>query len=237
MSRADSARNADPAELDKFSALAAHWWDSSGPMAPLHAINPLRLSFIERFDELAGLRVLDVGCGGGILTEGLARAGARASGVDLAEDALEAGRVHARSAGLQIDYRCCAIEDLAASQAGEFDLLTCMEMLEHVPDPAAVVQACARLLKPGGALYLSTLNRNPKSFLMAIVGAEHLLRIVPRGTHDYARFIRPSELAGWCRQAGLVVDAQQGLHYNPLTRTYSLQRNVDVNYLMRCHRP
>ncbi len=237
MNATERPRNADPDELEKFSALAAHWWDSTGPMAPLHAINPLRLSFIERFDDLADLRVLDVGCGGGILTEGLARAGARACGVDLAEDALAAARQHASSQGLPIDYRHCAIEELAALEPAGFDLVTCMEMLEHVPDPAAVVQACAQLLKPGGALYLSTLNRNPKSFLMAIVGAEHLLQIVPRGTHDYARFIKPSELAGWCRQAGLEVDAQQGLHYNPLTRTYSLGRDVDVNYLMRCHRP
>ena len=228
--------NADPTELDKFSALAREWWDPQGPMAPLHAINPLRMSFIEQYEDPEDLRVLDVGCGGGILTEALARAGASATGIDLAGDALRVASEHARAAGLDIDYREIPIETLADAEPGRYDVITCMEMLEHVPDPAAVIGACARLLKPGGRAYLSTLNRNPKSFLLAIVGAEHVLNLIPKGTHEYARFIKPSELAAWCRQAGLDVGAIKGLQYNPLTRTHKLGNDVDVNYLMRCEK-
>ncbi len=229
--------NADPAELEKFAALAAQWWDKQGPMSPLHAINPLRMSFIERFEDLASLRVLDVGCGGGILSEALARAGAVTTGIDLAAEAVAAAREHANGQELALDYRDCAVEDLAAQAPGSFAVITCMEMLEHVPDPAAIVQACARLLEPGGRLYLSTINRNPKSFALAIVGAEHILGLIPKGTHDYAKFIQPAELASWCRQAGLEVGAMQGLSYNPLTRTHRLSHDVDVNYLLRCEKP
>lgn len=232
-----AAVNADQQELAKFSALAAQWWDLQGPMAPLHAINPLRMSFIERFEDLQGLKVLDVGCGGGILTEALARAAGQAQGADLASDALAAARAHAAESGLNIQYRETAIEDLAAAEPGQFDVITCMEMLEHVPDPSAVIQACADLLQPGGRLYLSTLNRNPKAFMLAIVGAEHVLNLIPRGTHEYAKFIRPAELVAWCRQAGLDSGAMQGLQYNPLTRTHRLSDDVSVNYLLRCTKP
>lgn len=237
MSAAEPRHNADSAELAKFGALAAQWWDPAGPMGPLHAINPLRMAFIERFEDLQDRKVLDIGCGGGILSEALARAGADTLGIDLAEDALAAAAAHAKPAGLSLQYRAIAAEQLAAEQPGAYEIITCMEMLEHVPDPAAIIGACDKLLAPGGRLYLSTLNRNPKSFVQAIVGAEHLLGLIPKGTHDYARFIRPSELARWCRQAGLEVGAMQGMSYNPLTRTHRLSDDVDVNYLMRCVKP
>lgn len=226
------SRNADPAELDKFSALAAEWWDPQGPMGPLHQINPLRLDFISRQVSLRGADGADVGCGGGILTEALARAGAGMTGIDLADEALQAAREHAAQAGLDIDYRLQSAEELAADASGRLDFITCMEMLEHVPDPEAIVQACAAALKPGGRLLLSTINRNPKAFAFAIVGAEHLLRLIPAGTHEYAKFIRPSELASWCRAAGLEIAATAGLSYNPLTRHYRLGDDVSVNYLM-----
>lgn len=229
--------NVDPAEIGKFSALAAQWWDPAGPMAPLHAINPLRLAFIERFDDLAEARALDVGTGGGILAEGLARAGARVAGIDLASDALDAAREHAAGGALNIEYHDVAAEAFAAENPGEFDLVCCMEMLEHVPDPAAIVSACAALTRPGGALYFSTINRNPKAFVQAIIGAEHLLGVVPKGTHEYAKFIKPSELAAWCRAAGLRPGHQAGITYNPLTRRYALLNDVSVNYLLRCEKP
>ncbi len=232
-----NTNNADPAELAKFSALARHWWDPQGPMGPLHAINPLRMDFIEQDEELAGLKVLDVGCGGGILSEALARAGGRCTGIDLASDALAAARAHADEQGLDIDYRLCPAEQLAREMPAQFDLICCMEMLEHVPDPAAIIAACASLLKPGGHLYLSTINRNPKAFMLAIVGAEHVLGLIPKGTHDYAKFITPAELAAWCRQAGLKVGAMRGLQYNPLSRSHRLSRDVSVNYLMHCSKP
>jgi 2-polyprenyl-6-hydroxyphenyl methylase/3-demethylubiquinone-9 3-methyltransferase len=226
--------NFDAAEVGKFDALAKQWWDKQGPMGPLHAINPLRLSFIERFADIADKTVLDVGCGGGILTEALARAGAHATGLDLAQDALNVASQHAAEHGVAVNYQCGAVEALASSQPESFDLITCMEMLEHVPDPAAIVQACAQLLKPGGQLFMSTINRNPKAFALAIVGAEHVLGLIPKGTHEYAKFIQPAELARWCRDAGLQVGAMQGMSYNPLTRTHALSTDVDVNYLMHC---
>lgn len=238
MSAAESRGNVDPAEVGKFDALASHWWDPEGEFRPLHEINPLRLGWIEaRAGGLAGKRVLDVGCGGGILAEALARRGAAVVGIDLAGEALEVARRHAAEAGLEIDYRRIGTEELAAAEPGRFDVVACMELLEHVPDPAAIVEACARLVRPEGLVAFSTINRNPKAWLYAIVAAEYLLRLLPRGTHEYARLIRPSELAAWARAAGLEPMAERGLSYNPLTRNYRLSDDVDVNYLLACTRP
>ncbi len=227
--------NADPAELAKFSALAHRWWDPTSEFRPLHEINPLRLGHIEALvGGLAGKRILDVGCGGGILAEAMAAKTARVTGIDLAEKPLKVAMLHALETGSVVDYRLESAEALAAASPGEFDLVTCMEMLEHVPDPASVVQACARLAKSGGWVFFSTINRNPKSFLFAIVGAEYVLRLLPRGTHEYAKFITPSELAGYCRAAGMQHADLTGMTYNPITRAYALGRDVDVNYLMAC---
>lgn len=224
--------NADPAELHKFAELADRWWDTEGEFEPLHRINPLRLGWIESQVELAGRRVLDAGCGGGILCEALAARGADVTGIDLAESSLQVARLHADESGLPIRYRNIAVEALAAEDPAGFDIVACLETLEHVPDPGSIVQACARLVKPGGWVFFSTLNRNAKSWLQAIVGAEYVLRLLPRGTHDHQRFIKPSELDGYCRQAGLQLRAMTGLSYNPLTRVYRLSRDTDVNYLM-----
>jgi 2-polyprenyl-6-hydroxyphenyl methylase / 3-demethylubiquinone-9 3-methyltransferase len=225
--------NVDPAEIDKFQAIASRWWDPQSEFAPLHEINPLRVAYIERqVGNLEGLEVLDIGCGGGILAEGLARKGARVTGIDMAEMSLEVARLHLHESGLDIDYRLVAAEDFAAANEARFDLVTCLEMLEHVPDPASIVAAAVRALKPGGRIVLSTLNRNPKSFALAIVGAEYLLRLLPRGTHEYRRFIRPSELATALRAGGLRPLDITGMTYNPLTRRYALGRDTDVNYLM-----
>jgi 2-polyprenyl-6-hydroxyphenyl methylase/3-demethylubiquinone-9 3-methyltransferase len=233
-----TAANADAQELAKFSELAHRWWDANSEFRPLHEINPLRLAWIEELAPLAGKRVLDVGCGGGILAEAMARRAAHVTGIDLAAKPLGVARLHALEQGVEnLDYREVATESLAAEQPAAFDVVTCMEMLEHVPDPASVVQACARLARPGGWVFFSTLNRNPKSFLFAIVGAEYVLRLLPRGTHEYARFIRPSELARWCRDAGLVPNAMRGLGYNPLTRRYFMQDDTSVNYLVACRLP
>jgi 2-polyprenyl-6-hydroxyphenyl methylase/3-demethylubiquinone-9 3-methyltransferase len=231
-----STANADPAELAKFSDLAHRWWDPHGEFRPLHEINPLRLEWIERLAPLAGREVLDVGCGGGILAEAMARRGARVTGIDLAEKPLRVAELHLLEGGLQVRYERASAEDYAARHAERFDVITCMEMLEHVPDPASAVAACARLLKPGGRAFFSTLNRNPKAYLFAVIGAEYLLKLLPRGTHDYARFIRPSELAHWCREAGLREVELAGMTYNPLTRRYALGRDCDVNYLLACQR-
>jgi 2-polyprenyl-6-hydroxyphenyl methylase/3-demethylubiquinone-9 3-methyltransferase len=233
----NTAANADPEELRKFAQLAAHWWDPGGEMKPLHQINPLRLRYIEERTGLAGRRVCDVGCGGGILSESMARAGARVTGIDLADEALAAARLHAQDNGQHIDYRRVAAEDLAAEQPGQFDVVTCMEMLEHVPDPAAIVHACGQLARPGGQLFFSTLNRTPKAWLLAIAGAEYLLKLVPPGTHDYARFIRPSELDEWSRAAGLELREITGLHYDPVLGRHRLGGSVDVNYLLYAQRP
>ena len=225
--------NADPAELAKFSALAHRWWDPTSEFRPLHEINPLRLGHIERLaGGLAGKRILDVGCGGGILAEAMAARGAQVTGIDLAEKPLKVAMLHRMESGCAVDYRLLSAEQLAAEAPGSFDVVTCMEMLEHVPEPASTVAACARLAKPGGWVFFSTINRNPKSFLFAIVGAEYVLRLLPKGTHEYARFIRPSELSAFCRQAGLDVVDLTGMTYNPLARTYALGRDVDVNYLL-----
>lgn len=230
--------NADSAELAKFSALASRWWDPSSEFKPLHAINPLRLGWIEDIaGPLTGKRILDVGCGGGILAESMAQKGADVTGIDLAEKPLTVARLHSLESGVKVDYQCIAVETLAARQPGSFDIVTCMEMLEHVPDPASVVRACATLVKPGGRVFLSTLNRNLKSFAQAIVAAEFILRLLPRGTHDYENFIRPSELALACRQAGLEVTHTRGLTYNPLSDRYRLTSSTDVNYLLATQRP
>lgn len=231
-------QNADAQELAKFSELAHRWWDPESEFRPLHQINPLRLEWI---DELAGLRgktVLDVGCGGGILAEAMARRAAFVTGIDLAAKPLGVARLHALESGVEnLQYREIATEDLAAECAGQFDVVTCMEMLEHVPDPAAVVRACSQLAKPGGWVFFSTLNRNPKSFLFAIVGAEYVLNLLPKGTHEYAKFIRPSELGRWCRDAGLALQGSRGMEYNPFTRRYWLSGDTSVNYLFACRKP
>jgi 2-polyprenyl-6-hydroxyphenyl methylase/3-demethylubiquinone-9 3-methyltransferase len=225
--------NADPAELAKFSELAHRWWDPESEFRPLHQINPLRLGWIHEFVPLNGLNVLDVGCGGGILSDAMARTGAQVTGIDLADKALKVAQLHALEAQTPgVQYRAISAEDLAAEQPGQFDVVTCMEMLEHVPDPASVVRACATLVKPGGWVFFSTLNRNPKSFLFAIVGAEYILNMLPKGTHEYAKFIQPSELAHFSRQAGLDWQATKGLGYNPLTRRYALNADTSVNYLV-----
>ena len=232
-----SEPNADPAELAKFGALAHRWWDPTSEFRPLHEINPLRLAHIERLaGGLAGKRALDVGCGGGILAEAMGAKGAKVTGIDLAERALKVATLHGLEVGSTVEYRLVSVEDLAAQAPESFDVVTCMEMLEHVPQPASVVQACARLARPGGRVFFSTINRNPKSFLFAIVGAEYVLRLLPRGTHEYARFIRPAELTRDCRAAGLAVDDLTGMTYNPVTRRYSLGRDVDVNYLLACRK-
>jgi len=229
--------NADPQELAKFGELAHRWWDPESDFKPLHQINPLRLAWIQSLCPLTGKRVLDVGCGGGILSDSMARAGASVLGIDLSTKPLRVAELHAMEAGTEgVEYREVAVEALAAEQPAGFDVVTCMEMLEHVPDPASVVRACAELVKPGGWVFLSTLNRNPKSFLFAIVGAEYVLKMLPKGTHEYSRFIRPAELAQFCRDAGLEPQATRGLSYNPLTQRYSMGRDTDVNYLIACRR-
>ncbi|RZU02654.1 bifunctional 2-polyprenyl-6-hydroxyphenol methylase/3-demethylubiquinol 3-O-methyltransferase UbiG [Rivibacter subsaxonicus] len=235
---AATAVNADPQELAKFSELAHRWWDPESEFRPLHQINPLRLDWIDGQASLAGKRALDVGCGGGILADAMARRGASVLGIDLASKPLKVAQLHALEAGTSgVSYREVAVEALAAEAPRSFDVVTCMEMLEHVPDPSSVVRACATLAQPGGWLFFSTLNRNPKSFAFAIVGAEYLLRLLPRGTHEYARFIRPSELARWCRDAGLELSATRGMEYNPLTRRYWLSDDTSVNYLFACRKP
>lgn len=229
--------NVDAQELAKFSALAHRWWDPQSEFRPLHEINPLRLNWIDSLAPLRGRRVVDIGCGGGILAESMARRGASVLGIDLATKPLGVARLHALEADVQgVDYREIAAESLAAEQPEAYDIVTCMEMLEHVPDPAAIVGACAALVRPGGWVFLSTLNRNPKSFLFAIVGAEYVLDLLPRGTHEYSRFIRPSELARHCRAAGLELLATRGLGYNPLTRRYRLTDDTSVNYLFACRK-
>ena len=231
------SQNVDQTEIDKFSQMAHKWWDLDGEFKPLHQINPLRTDYIDRHAPLDAARVVDVGCGGGILTEALARRGATVTGVDLAKKSLNVAQLHALDQGLTIDYRCVAVEALAAEQPASFDRVVCMEMLEHVPDPQSVVSSCAALARPGGWVFFSTLNRNLKSYLMAVVGAEYVLNWLPRGTHDYARFIKPSELTRMARNAGLELADISGMRYNPLTRTYHLDNETSVNYLMACRKP
>jgi 2-polyprenyl-6-hydroxyphenyl methylase/3-demethylubiquinone-9 3-methyltransferase len=224
--------NVDQSEIAKFSALAHRWWDPNSEFKPLHAINPLRLNWIKSFVNLEGKKVVDIGCGGGILAESIAQSGADTTGIDLSEKALKVAELHALEVGANLTYRAISAEDLAQEQAGQYDVVTCMEMLEHVPDPASVVRACAALCKPGGTLFFSTLNRNPKSYLFAIIGAEYVLRLLPKGTHEYAKFIKPSELLTFTRDARLDLLGMKGLGYNPLTQVYSLNENVDVNYMI-----
>ena len=229
----ESNRNADPAELAKFAALAQSWWDPKGPSKPLHDLNPLRLRYIEQAVSLSDKQALDVGCGGGILSEAMTRAGARVLGIDLSQAVLDVAELHALEGKIAVEYRAVAAEELAKERPAGFDVVTCMEMLEHVPDPAASIQALAALVKPGGTVIVSTLNRNPLAFAVAIVGAEYIARVLPRGTHEYLKFIRPSELARWGRAAGLELQDLTGISYNPLTRSFRLSPNTDVNYLAR----
>ena len=224
--------NADPQELQKFSALAHRWWDPTSEFRPLHEINPLRLEWINARVPLAGKTVLDVGCGGGILAESIAKKGAKVTGIDLSEKALKVADLHSLESGVAVRYELIAAEELASREAGHYDVVTCMEMLEHVPDPASVVRACAKLCKPGGILFFSTLNRSPKSYLFAIIGAEYILRLLPKGTHEYAKFIKPSELVSFTRQADLEMIGIKGMSYNPITQIYSLGEDVDVNYMI-----
>ncbi len=232
-STATHTSNVSQAELEKFSALASRWWDPESEFKPLHAINPLRLDWIQQHaGALNARKVLDVGCGGGILAESMAKAGAQVTGIDLAEKSLTVARLHGLESGVPVTYQAISAEQMAAEHAGQFDIVTCMEMLEHVPDPSSIVHACATLVKPGGWVFFSTLNRNPKSFLFAIVGAEYLLRLLPRGTHSYENFIKPSELAAAVRQAGLTTTDLAGLEYNPVTDLYKISRDTSVNYLM-----
>jgi 2-polyprenyl-6-hydroxyphenyl methylase / 3-demethylubiquinone-9 3-methyltransferase len=228
--------NADPIELEKFSQLAHKWWDPNSEFKPLHDINPLRLEYINRHAWLAGKTVLDVGCGGGILSESMASLNANVTGIDLSDKALQVAKLHLLESGKQVNYRNIAVEDLATEQLAHYDVITCMEMLEHVPDPQSVIAACAKLLKPGGWIFFSTLNRNPKSYLLAIIGAEYVLNLLPRGTHDYAKFIKPSELAQSCRNAGLNMENIIGMSYNLLSKEYSLGKDTDVNYMIACRR-
>jgi 2-polyprenyl-6-hydroxyphenyl methylase/3-demethylubiquinone-9 3-methyltransferase len=228
--------NADPTELDKFGELAHRWWDPNSEFKPLHDINPLRLDWIDGHVSLAGKRVLDVGCGGGLLAEGMALRGAEVTGIDLSEKPLAVARLHLLESGQQVDYRHIAVEVLADESPGIFDAVTCLEMLEHVPNPSSVIAACARLVKPGGEVFFSTLNRNPKSYLFAVIGAEYILQMLPKGTHDYARFIKPSELARWAKMATLEPAELLGMTYNPLSKVYALSKDTSVNYLMRCVR-
>jgi len=224
--------NVDPLELEKFSQLAHRWWDPHAEFKPLHDINPLRLDYIDGIAGLRGQRVLDVGCGGGILAEAMAARGARVTGIDLAEKPLKVAQLHLLESGREVEYRLVAPEALAREAAGNFDVVTCMELLEHVPDPSLTVQACSDLVRPGGHVFFSTINRNLKSYLLAVVGAEYVLKLLPRGTHDYANFIKPSELAGMCRCAGLAVTQVTGMTYNPFTKAYSLGSDADVNYIL-----
>ncbi|MBU1191274.1 MAG: bifunctional 2-polyprenyl-6-hydroxyphenol methylase/3-demethylubiquinol 3-O-methyltransferase UbiG [Gammaproteobacteria bacterium] len=227
----NAAHNVDPAEIAKFEELAARWWDPHSEFKPLHDINPLRLDYIERLETLQGKRVLDVGCGGGLLSEGMAARGAQVTGIDMGEAPLSVAKLHLYETGLEVDYQQITAEQMASEHPDSFDIVTCLEMLEHVPQPDSVIAACARMVKPGGLVVFSTLNRNPKSYLLAIIGAEYVLRMLPKGTHDYRKFIRPSELDSWARAADLELRDISGMTYNPLTSIYSLGRDVDVNYL------
>ena len=229
--------NADPLEIQKFSELAHRWWDPTSEFRPLHEINPLRLEWINARAQLAGKKVIDIGCGGGILSESMARKGADVTGIDLSEKALKVADLHSLESGVQVRYKHIAAEDMAAQEAGQYDVVTCMEMLEHVPDPGAIVKAAATLVKPGGHVFFSTINRNAKAYLFAVVGAEYLLRMLPKGTHDYAKFITPAELSHFVRLAGMQVDSLKGLSYNPLTKIYALNQDTDVNYMVACTRP
>ncbi|WP_372360752.1 bifunctional 2-polyprenyl-6-hydroxyphenol methylase/3-demethylubiquinol 3-O-methyltransferase UbiG [Xanthomonas sp. NCPPB 1325] len=232
-----SSTNFHQAELDKFAALANRWWDADGPQKPLHALNPVRLQYVSARQQLAGARVLDVGCGGGLLSESMARMGAQVTAIDLAPELVKVARLHSLESGVQVDYRVQSVEDLAAEQPGSFDAVTCMEMLEHVPDPTAIIRACASLLKPGGKLFLSTLNRTPAAFALAVVGAEYIARLLPKGTHHYKDFIKPAELAAWLRNAELQLDDVSGMLYEPWRNRARLSSRTEVNYLAYAVKP
>lgn len=227
--------NVDSAEIAKFEAMASRWWDKSGEFKPLHDINPLRANYIDQRSPVAEKKIVDIGCGGGILSESLAQRGAIVTGIDMGEAPLNVAKLHSLESGVSVDYRRTTAEELAEEEAGQYDVVTCLEMLEHVPDPSSVIKACATLCKPGGDIYFSTINRNPKSYMFSIVGAEYLLKMLPKGTHEYSKFIRPSELAAWIRQADLSLQHMTGLTYNPLLKSYKLNdRDVDVNYMVHC---
>jgi len=228
--------NADPVEIEKFSQMAHKWWDPQSEFKPLHEINPLRLNYINQHAAIAGKRVLDVGCGGGILSESMAALNANVTGIDLSDKALQVAKLHLLESGRQVNYRKIPVESLAEEQPEQYDVVTCMEMLEHVPDPDSVIAACTKLVKPGGWIFFSTLNRNPKSYLFAVIGAEYVLNMLPRGTHDFAKFIKPSELAQSCRNAGLNITDLTGMSYNPLSKIYSLGNDTSVNYMVACRR-
>jgi 2-polyprenyl-6-hydroxyphenyl methylase/3-demethylubiquinone-9 3-methyltransferase len=233
-----SEANVDPAEIAKFEAMASRWWDRNSEFKPLHDINPLRANYIDRYSPVSGQRLVDVGCGGGILAEAMAQRGAQVTWIDMGEAPLAVAKLHQLESGVDVDYFQSTAEELAVKAPASFDIVCCLEMLEHVPDPGAVIKACADMAKPGAALYFSTINRNPKAFMFAIVGAEHILRLLPAGTHEYDKFIKPSELAGWIRDAGLVLEDMTGLTYNPITRTYRLNpRDVSVNYMVHTVKP
>lgn len=231
-----SQQNVDPSELQKFATLAHRWWDKNSEFKPLHEINPLRLDYIDSQAGLQGKRVLDVGCGGGILSESMALRGAEVTGIDLGEKAIKVAQLHQLESGVNVSYRLVSVEALAAEQPESFDVVTCMEMLEHVPDPAAVIAACAKLVKPGGHVFFSTINRNPKAYLFAVIGAEYVLNLLPRGTHEYEKFIKPSELSSWVRQNDLNVSGLKGMSYNPLTKHYWLGEDVSVNYIVHARK-
>ncbi|MBN8799857.1 MAG: bifunctional 2-polyprenyl-6-hydroxyphenol methylase/3-demethylubiquinol 3-O-methyltransferase UbiG [Stenotrophomonas nitritireducens] len=237
MTAAPTSNNFDQAELDKFAALANRWWDADGPQKPLHALNPVRLQYVAERAALRGARVLDIGCGGGLLSEALAKEGAQVTAIDLAPELVKVARLHGLESGVQVDYRVQAAEDLAAEQPGAFDVVTCMEMLEHVPDPGAIIAACQRLLRPGGKLFLSTINRTPAAFAVAVVGAEYIARLLPRGTHHYQEFIRPAELGAWLRQSGLQLQDVGGMAYEPWRNRARLSRRTDINYLAFAVKP
>jgi 2-polyprenyl-6-hydroxyphenyl methylase/3-demethylubiquinone-9 3-methyltransferase len=229
-------QNVDQAELNKFNELATGWWDPEGSAKPLHELNPIRVSYIASRTSLQSAKVIDIGCGGGILSEALAKEGAQVTAVDMAEQSIQIAQLHAIENGLDIDYQQRTAEDMAANHAGEFDAVTCLEMLEHVPDPSSIIQSCADLVKPQGDIFFSTLNRHPKAYLLAVLGAEYVMNMLPKGTHEYSRFIRPSELASACRQAGLIVRDIRGITYHPLTRKFELSEDVKVNYLVHCQK-
>ncbi len=233
----EQIENVDQGEVAKFNALASRWWDPEGDFRPLHEINPLRLDWIRQHADIGGKQVVDIGCGGGILAESMSVAGASVKGIDLADKPLAVAKLHQKESGVEVDYEQISAEALADARPGEFDVVTCLEMLEHVPDPAETIRACTALVKPGGHVFFSTINRNPKSFLFAIVGAEYVLRLLPKGTHEYEKFIRPSELDEWSRAAGLELKDSIGLHYNPITKDYTLGKGLDVNYMMYYQRP